>query len=259
MKNVNVLTSNGVNVDKSLEWFGDMEMYEETLHDFLDGVEEKMSKLKQFKESGDLQNYAIMAHSLKSDARYLGFTKLAEVALAHEMAGKENNRHLINENFNELINETIKIINVVKQYFGSTNTNNVTINTTENKSSGNTILVVDDSDIIRNFIRKIFSEKFNIVSAKDGAEAINIVKHDYDNNIIAMLLDLNMPLVDGYEVLDYLKENNLFNKIPVSIITGEDSKEKIDATFKYPIVDVIVKPFNEFNIKSVVEKTINSK
>ena len=257
MNNINILTSNGVDVDKSLELFGEMSMYEETLHDFLDGINEKINKLKSFKESSDLPNYAIMAHSIKSDARYLGFTRLAEIAYQHEMAGKENNRTVITEGYNDLVNETIKMINIVKQYFGSvpTTSNDVTSTTTSNK---NTILVVDDSDLIRNFVRKIFSGQFNIVAAKDGAEAINIIKHDNGDNIAAMLLDLNMPLVNGYEVLDYLKDNNLFSKIPVSIITGEDSKEKIDATFKYPIVDVIVKPFNQDNIKSVVEKTINS-
>ena len=71
-----------------------------------------------------------------------------------------------------------------------------------------------------------------------------------------MLLDLNMPNVNGFEVLDYFKANSLFNKIPVSIITGEDSKENVDRAFEYPIADVLSKPFNERDVKRVVEKTI---
>jgi putative two-component system response regulator len=66
-----------------------------------------------------------------------------------------------------------------------------------------------------------------------------------------------MPNIDGFAVLEYFKENNLFNKIPVAIITGDDSKEAIEKAFKYPIVDMLNKPFNEKDVKIIVEKTVN--
>lgn len=65
-----------------------------------------------------------------------------------------------------------------------------------------------------------------------------------------------MPNVDGFEVLDYFKNHDLFKQVPVSIITGDSSKEVIDRAFTYPIVDMLQKPFNEVNIKNIVEKTI---
>ena len=74
-----------------------------------------------------------------------------------------------------------------------------------------------------------------------------------------MLLDLNMPNVNGFEVLEYFRTNSLFTKIPVSIITGEDSRENIERAFTYPIADVLSKPFNERDVKRVVEKTIQYK
>ena len=74
-----------------------------------------------------------------------------------------------------------------------------------------------------------------------------------------MLLDLNMPNVNGFEVLDYFKNNDLFKKVPVSIITGEGSKDIIEKAFTYPIVDVLMKPFNELNVESIVNKTISFK
>ena len=67
-----------------------------------------------------------------------------------------------------------------------------------------------------------------------------------------------MPNVGGFQVLDYFKENNLFAKIPVSIITGESAKESIDKAFGYGIVDMLVKPFSKDDIKRVVDKTIRS-
>ena len=117
------------------------------------------------------------------------------------------------------------------------------------------ILVVDDSIIITNFVKKIFANTFEVLVAKDGNEAIQLVKAK-QNNIGGMLLDLNMPNCDGFAVLEYFKQKDLFKKIPVSLITGEDSKELITKAFQYPIVDMLSKPFNVDKAKSVLEKTI---
>ena len=65
-----------------------------------------------------------------------------------------------------------------------------------------------------------------------------------------------MPEVNGFEVLDYFKANQLFSKIPVSIITGDNSKETRDRVFSYGVVDILVKPFNERDVKLVLDKTI---
>ena len=129
--------------------------------------------------------------------------------------------------------------------------------TPEPPVSDKMILVVDDSDVVRNYIQKIFNNTYQVLTANDGQEALAIVKeHLNDNKLIGMLLDLNMPNVDGFMVLDYFKQNGLFLKIPVSIITGEGSKETIDKAFTYPIVDVLNKPFNERDVKRIVDRTI---
>ena len=80
MKDVNLLINNGVDVNASLELFGDIDTYNETLEDFLNTVDEKIGNMTKYKEESDMKNYAILVHSLKSDARYLGFTKLAELS-----------------------------------------------------------------------------------------------------------------------------------------------------------------------------------
>ena len=65
-----------------------------------------------------------------------------------------------------------------------------------------------------------------------------------------------MPIVDGFAVLEYMRKNELLGRMPVSIISGDSSKETIDRAFTYQIVDMINKPFNEKSIKSVIEKTL---
>ena len=253
MKDVNILKNNGVNVEKSLEIFVDMEMYDESLGDFLGEIGTKLEKIKNFKEASDMPNYAILAHSLKSDAKYFGFENLAEMAYNHELKSKENNIAYVFDNYDSLITETERMVDIVRRYLGEEPVlefEPIVIN----DNHQNTILVVDDSTIVRNFIQKIFADNLKVLIATDGAEAIEQIKNN--NDINAMFLDLNMPNVDGFEVLEYFKANNLFKTIPVSIITGNDSSEVDKKAFNYPIVDILKKPFNERDVKNVVERTI---
>ena len=99
MKDENFLRSKGVDIDKSLELFGDMETYNLTLNDFLGAISEKIENLEKYKEANDMPNYAILVHSLKSDAKYFGFTKLAEIAYEHEMKSKANNMYYVFDHF----------------------------------------------------------------------------------------------------------------------------------------------------------------
>lgn len=253
MKDVSFLVENGIDVKGSLELFGDMDMYNETVSDFLNSVPKKLADIKKYKEASDMPNYAILVHSLKSDSKYLGFTKLAELAYNHEMKSKANDITYVYTNYDELMREANRIVNVVKEYMG------MEIEQEEEKPvivKDKTILVVDDSNIIRNFIKKIFNDTYEVIVANDGREAIDAISLNPNSNIVGMLLDLNMPNVNGYEVLEYFDKHNLFSKIPVSIVTGDDYRETVDRVFAYPVVDILIKPFNERDIKRIVEKTI---
>lgn len=254
MKDVSFLVENGIDVKGSLELFGDMDMYNETASDFLNSVSKKLADIKKYKEASDMPNYAILVHSLKSDSRYLGFTKLAELAYNHEMKSKANDITYVYNNYDELMREAHRIVNVVKEYMG------MEVEEQEEKPvivKDKTILVVDDSNIIRNFIKKIFNDTYEVIVANDGKEALDMIALNQNSNIVGMLLDLNMPNINGFEVLEYFDKHNLFSKIPVSIVTGDDYRETVDRVFAYPVVDILIKPFNERDIKRIVEKTIN--
>ena len=118
------------------------------------------------------------------------------------------------------------------------------------------ILVVDDSDITRKLIEKVYKDRYKILMASTGREAIDIVSTMPEGDIIAVLLDLNMPDLNGFAVLAFFKQNHLFEKIPVSIITGDNSRETMNRVFAYKIVDVLIKPFSAYDIERVVSKMI---
>lgn len=113
-----ILISNGVDIDKSLELLGDMDTFNETLKDFLNESVNRLKQIAEYKNNGDMPNYAILVHAMKSDSKYLGFTKLAELSFNHEMASKGNDKKYVDDNYEELMNEANRIISLIKKYFG---------------------------------------------------------------------------------------------------------------------------------------------
>ena len=223
MRDTNILTMNGVDVNKGLELLGDMTMYDSILNDFIDGYDERMKKIETYRLNNDMPNYAIEVHSLKSDSKYLGFMTLADLAYKHEMASKAGDITSVNNHYQELITEAGRIIAVAKKYMGKDEevpttpgeaiNNRVVedappvvqmISKEEVELSTKAILVADDSSIIRNFVNDIFSDKYEVLMASNGQEVVNIVAAN-PNRIAALLLDLNMPGVDGFQVLEYFK------------------------------------------------------
>ena len=257
MKDISYLEKKGVDVKKSLELFGDQKKYNDNLGAFLVGIHSNINKMIELMQQKDLANYAVYAHSMKTDARYFGFNALAKKAEAHEKKAKTGDIYYIGNNINDLISETNNAIVLVQEYMNDSDVLEKVKPSNSDIYNKKTILVADDSNIIRNFVKRIFEDKYNVGVAKNGEEAIRIIEANKDKNLIeAVLLDLNMPKVDGFAVLEYMRQNDLLNKMPVSIISGDSSKETIDRAFTYDIVDMINKPFNEKSVKSVIEKTL---
>ena len=254
MKDISFLKEHGVDVNSSLELFGDIDTYNETLIEFKNGIDGKLEQIDKFSKDQDMPNYAIYVHSLKSDCKYFGFLKLAEIAYEHEMKSKANDYAYVKDRYQSLLEEAAKVKKLVNEYLGGTES----IYEDKEGSNKDVILVADDSEVIRIFVKKIFNDEYDLAFAKDGEETLNIIKsHENDNRLKAILLDLNMPKVNGFAVLDYMKENNLLSKMPVTIVSGDSSSEAINKAFTYDIVDMLNKPFSETKIKEVVEKTIN--
>lgn len=257
MKNIQYLKENGVDTDSCIELFGDIELYNGTMQDFLDSINNKLEKLEKFKKLNEIENYAIFAHSIKSDARYLGFTTVAQVALEHEMAGKNDNQKFILDNYAFLLENVEEMIRIVKEYL---NEDDKTIYVEEKITKPNenvSVLVVDDALLITNLIKKTIDEKYCLTCFNKGEEAINFIQ-EYKDSIDVILLDLNMPKTNGYDILEYLDNNELYDTIKVSIITGDESKDAIDKAFQYPIIDMLKKPFGKDNLNNIIAKTYHS-
>lgn len=121
----------------------------------------------------------------------------------------------------------------------------------------NKIIIADDSPVITNFFSKIFRNEFEVIVAHNGKEVIDIVNQYMNDSLVGLFLDLQMPVMNGFEVLDYFKEHDLFKVVPVSIISGEDTEEGIKRAMSYQgVIDMIQKPFDATSIRAIVDKTI---
>lgn len=110
------LKNHEVDLDSAITLLGDMEMYNDTLRDFYDNLDSRIEKITSLKANYDMANYAIEVHALKSDCKYLGFTKLAEIFLDHELKSKENDTDYINNNFQILVAEIDKWRSIIREY-----------------------------------------------------------------------------------------------------------------------------------------------
>ena len=110
------LEENGVDINHALELLGDMDMYNMTISDFVNDVEEKWNKIVEYKNTNNMPDYAIEVHSLKSDCKYLGFMKLADISYQHELKSKDGDIEFVNSNFDELEVEYKKVLEIAKEY-----------------------------------------------------------------------------------------------------------------------------------------------
>ena len=116
MRDIELLKKANIDVDKGIELLGDIEMYDETLQDFLDESKDRMERIQKSLKEGNMESYAIDVHAMKGDANYLGFTKLVELSLAHQLKSQEHDLAYVKSHYEELMEEATRVIEVVKKY-----------------------------------------------------------------------------------------------------------------------------------------------
>ena len=119
----------------------------------------------------------------------------------------------------------------------------------------NTLLIVDDMEINRAILRTLFEQDYDLLEAENGEQALMLI-NQYKHTIAAVLLDVVMPIKNGYEVMAEMKKGGLIDSLPVIIITSEDSMENEVRAFDMGAADIIMKPFEPHVVKRRVQNTI---
>ena len=105
------------------------------------------------------------------------------------------------------------------------------------------ILIVDDSEMNRMILSEMLKGEFEILEAENGSVCLDMLSR-YEMKISLILLDIVMPGMDGFGVLEYMNRNNLIKDIPVIMISGEDSGEVIKQAYEMGGSDYIKRPFD---------------
>ena len=117
------------------------------------------------------------------------------------------------------------------------------------------ILIVDDSQINCEILAEILKDEYRILEAANGEECIDLLKQ-YGTGIALLLLDINMPVMDGFEVLDLMNRKHWIEDIPVIMISSEDSASYVRRAYEMGASDYISRPFDVQVVHQRVSNTI---
>ena len=114
------------------------------------------------------------------------------------------------------------------------------------------ILIVDDMEINRAILSQIFADRNQILEGENGLEAVQILEERREH-IAAVLLDILMPVMDGFQVMEKMKDMGLMEKIPVFLITADSSEESMRRGYQLGAMDIIEKPIVPYFVRRRVE------
>ena len=117
------------------------------------------------------------------------------------------------------------------------------------------ILIVDDVKWNRDILKEILGETYNYLEAENGNQAIQMIGENI--GIDLMLLDINMPQMNGFEVLKIMKRSQCIAETPVIMISSEDAVDTMRKAYELGITDYITRPFDSVIVKKRVQNTLD--
>ena len=117
-----------------------------------------------------------------------------------------------------------------------------------------TILIVDDAEFNRDILKEILGENYNYLEAENGNQAIQMMGDNLEIDL--MLLDINMPQMNGFEVLAIMKRSQCLEETPVIMISSEESVDTMRKAYEMGITDYITRPFDSVIVKKRVQNTL---
>ena len=216
---------------------GEEMFYREMLVSYLDS--DKRKDLADAFGQEDTENYRILVHALKSTSLTIGATELSEKAKALEDAAKESNWDYIRKNHAEALED----YNIIRERIdgvlnGKEELENIWVEDADNKEFS--ILMVDDDSMNLAIGERMLGGRFDLICAKSGAEAMEILQTLRPDLI---MLDIHMPEMNGFEVMDWLNKQEELQEIPVVFLTADSDRDVELQGLKKGAKEYIQKPF----------------
>ena len=116
------------------------------------------------------------------------------------------------------------------------------------------ILIVDDAEFNREILKEFLGEAYSYLEAENGIQAIRILEENPEIDL--MLLDVNMPQMNGFEVLEWMNQLHWIDETPVIMISSEGSVDAMRKAYEMGITDYITRPFDSVIVKKRVQNTL---
>lgn len=117
------------------------------------------------------------------------------------------------------------------------------------------VLIVDDSEMNRELLAEMLGSEYKITEAENGEECMAALKQR-GTGISLILLDIVMPVADGFDVLDYMTSTHRIEDIPVIMISSENSEATVRKAYEFGVTDYISRPFDTRVVRQRVANTI---
>lgn len=222
-----------LNTELGLSFYGgDVDFYLEIVEAVLEADYSK--KIQNFYEAEDWYNYQILVHSLKSSSKSIGAEVLSGKALALESAAKIKDIAFIRDNHEDLMQTYQNLLDNIRRLFAEQ------IDTVGEVGNTFNILVIDDDILNLKTAKKILEDFFQVTCIESGKEALTYLENHTPDLI---LLDIHMPEMDGFAVLQEIKNRTNIKDIPVIFLTADSDAETELNSFKAGVMDFIRKPF----------------
>lgn len=218
----------------------DINFYLEVLESYV--IHQQVEVLEKSFANKDLDAYLVQIHALKSTSKSIGAMHMSEHARALEIAAKEKDMDYIRKNhvcvmaeYKELLERVSATLDQQDERQGE----KVTISSELRDVP--LILVVDDNGLNLRVAEKMLEKQFKVASVSSGMEVLEFVKNTIPDLI---LLDIHMPEMDGFEVLERLQGDPEYKDIPVVFLTANEEREVEVKGFELGAQDFIKKPFS---------------
>ena len=117
------------------------------------------------------------------------------------------------------------------------------------------ILMIDDSPTMRKMVKMVLKPlNINLIEANNGIEGIELLNREKINLVIS---DLNIPEINGFDFIRYMRQNESFNAVPVIIMSTEKKQAAIETAKELAVAEYIVKPFTMPQLQAIVKKYMN--
>jgi DNA-binding response OmpR family regulator len=117
-----------------------------------------------------------------------------------------------------------------------------------------TVLIVDDDEMMRAFLEEYLGDRYRTTTCENGQEALEAVRGDDSPSIV--VLDLNMPVIDGFRFLDEVRGDHAFDSLPIVVLSGADDSETRVRCLRAGADDFILKPFNPDELSARIDNLL---